>query len=165
LSEEKPCPPDYKFQWYRSSSSTEWIPILGANKCGYQPSAIDIGKHVKCIILFLEVPPPPSSDDTDARSSTEDCVEEVVLPVKVSASIDLFNAARQNFYNGSIFKNIKGRGKASGRDFRIKIKVGASTPPTNSTTCSHLWIYQVCGNTAVSVSKHMEGILVSFVLR
>jgi len=162
LSEEKPCPPDYKFQWYRSSSSPDWIPILGANKCGYQPSAIDVGKHVKCTILFLEVPPPSSDEDTGARSSTEDCVEEVVLPVKVSASIDLFNAARQNFYNGSIFNNIKGRGKASGREFRLKIKVGASNPPTNSTTCSHLWIYQVCGNTAVSVSKYVEGIYVFF---
>lgn len=153
LSEEKPCPPDYKFQWYRSSSSLEWIPILGANKCGYQPSAIDVGKHLKCVILFLEVLSSSSSEDTGAESSAEDCVEEVVLPVKVSASIDLFNAARQNFYNGSIFNNIKGRGKASGRDFRIKLKVGTSTPPTNSTICSHLWIYQVCGNTAVSVSK------------
>ena len=165
---ESPCPAKgYEYQWYRSckrnaddtssvsytsshsgandASSLEsvdgWFALDGATYAAFQPSATDIGHRIRCVVTIHSTAGiSGASDEKHIKDGPIRVICE--LPFPVVADPSLFSAARQGFAapNGGIFANLKGRGNASGRSFRLQIMP--------SEEGSRMRMFQTSGSTA-----------------
>ena len=165
---ESPCPAKgYEYQWYRSckrnaddtssvsytsghsgandASSLEsvdgWFALDGATYAAFQPSATDIGHRIRCVVTIHSTAGiSGASDEKHIKDGPIQVICE--LPFPVVADPSLFSAARQGFAapNGGIFANLKGRGNASGRSFRLQIMP--------SEEGSRMRMFQTSGSTA-----------------
>ena len=165
---ESPCPAKgYEYQWYRSckrnaddtssvsyssshsgandASSLEsidgWFALDGATYAAFQPSATDIGHRIRCVTTIHSTARMLGA--ADEKPISEGPIQVICeLPFPVVADASLFSAARQGFAapNGGIFANLKGRGNASGRSFRLQIMP--------SEEGSRMRMFQTSGSTA-----------------
>ena len=157
-SEDTPLPTTHRYQWQRRIEPTtnnnedeenvqSWETISSATYSGYQPSALDVGWHVRCTIQ---------------RSTTTDaiCYSDIVGPVVADKS--LFNAARSSLVGGASFSGLRGQGPASGREFRIIIEIGTlkkRNRGSNKQVAERrnealVTLFQVSGQTAENLCKH-----------
>ena len=168
-SAAEPCSPTaYSFQWYRSverantcnGNATEWVELIGATSRTFQPTAIEVGHQIRCLVTKVqedesdddESEPPTAKDDIPSASlETFECV---------SAAPQLFNGSRQALVNGAQFGGISGLGNAKGRSFRIKVAMMMSKDPETKKTSStsSLCIYQVSGATSEPIHSEEEPI-------
>jgi len=176
---ESPCPAKgYEYQWYRSckrnvddtsrdshtsshsgandGSSQEsvdgWFALEGATYAAFQPSATDIGHRVRCVVTIHSM---AGTADADNKGPVSDAPIQVIceLPFPVVADPGLFSASRQGFAapNGGVFANLKGRGNASGRNFRLQIMP--------SQEGSRIRVFQTSGSTAELLHDVQEPIV------
>lgn len=167
-SAAEPCSPTaYSFQWYRSverantcnGNATEWVELVGATSRTFQPTAIEVGHQIRCLVARVEEdesddenePPTAKGDIPSASLETFECV---------SAAPQLFNGSRQALVNGAQFGGISGLGNAKGRSFRIKVAMMISKDPETKKTSStsSLCIYQVSGTTSEPIHSEEEPI-------
>ena len=182
LSASQSCPTrGYEFQWYRSyrtepsthdspipepSSKEEtedgetfdgldWSLLPGANYAAYQPSATDVGHHLRCVVTITKGDSPERSDkevsNVSENKTNEESKETITCSMRdtVAADASLFSGARQALIRGAKFGNLVGRGKADGRVFRLHIEV-SRCPNEESESIdvkSAVTIFQISGNT------------------
>jgi len=139
LTQDISLPMGSVVQWYISVSSSgsssssfqrkKWRILQHATQFSFQPSAVHVGRKLKCIVTF----PPKMLENMDKMRSklpknfpdiehhlgqTQNCEMNSV----VSADPALFSAALHGFSSGAglfTYGRMMGRGNANGRAFRI----------------------------------------------
>lgn len=176
------------FQWYRSTESSShpktsgddddkgdgWTLLYGATHAAFQPTAMEAGHRLRCVVTVRSTQPPSRDGGAAAEEvSGADSAEAAALPSPpqqhlrpqvqrvvalvtdgtIHASRQLFDGARQALGRTAQFAGLKGRGKLEGRSFLLQVGIGRSSGA--GTKGAAVTIYQVSGQTAEPM--HDEG--------
>ena len=142
------------------ATEIEWIEVEGATAASFQPDATLIGRKLRCVVSMKQSPNPGSNDDSDDGTDDSDCDQGPVQETHencdiagvVFADSTLFNGARQALARGASFGALKGRGNASGRQFRVEVTIGMATRKRSRKTTSALQIFQMSGQESISLT-------------
>ena len=140
-------------------TEVEWIVVEGATAASFQPDATLIGRKLRCVVSMKQSDNPASNDESD-ETDDSDCdfgsvqgtEENCDISGVVFADSTLFNGARQALARGAAFGGLKGRGNATGRQFRVEVAIGMPTRKRSQKTTSALQIFQMSGQESLSLT-------------